>query len=61
MTVPPERAPRGDDAATIVTGWLKRSLEDASQRVAAWPEWKRALEEATTTAYYERNRPCRMT
>lgn len=30
------------------TGWLKRSLEEASKNVAEWPQWKRSLESATT-------------
>jgi len=29
-----------------VEGWLKRALQEATDRVANWPEWKRRLQEA---------------
>jgi len=35
-------------------GWLKRSLDEATNRVEQWPEWKRSLESAIT-----QNRECR--
>jgi len=31
-------------------GWLKELLQDSVKAVDAWPEWKKALESATTEA-----------